>query len=40
MVNKALVKNPTHCIDKFPVDGLDYPNKTDRPDITHIKWNQ
>ena len=40
LVNKSLVKNPTYCVDKFPVDGLDYPNKTDRPDITHIKWNQ
>ena len=40
MVNKSLVKNPTYSVDKFPVDGLDYPNKTDRPDITHIKWNQ
>lgn len=40
MVHKSLVKNPTYSVDKFPVDGLDYPNKTDRPDITHIKWNQ
>ena len=40
LVNKSLVHEPTLSTQTFPVDGLDYPNKTDRPDITHIKWNQ
>lgn len=40
MVNRSLVKEPRLTLQSFPVDGLDYPNKTDRPDITHIKWNQ
>jgi len=40
MVNKNLVKDPRYTIQDFPVDGLDFPNKTDRPDITHIKWNK
>ena len=39
MVNQRLVDHPTLCCDRFPVKGLDYPNKTDRPDITHIRWN-
>ena len=39
MVNKSLVDNPILCVDKFPIEGLDYPNKTDRPDIKHILWN-
>ena len=38
MVNQRLVDHPTLCCDRFPVKGLDYPNKTDRPDITHIRW--
>ena len=40
LVNKSLVKEPRLTTQTFPVDGLDYPNKTDRPDITHIEWNQ
>lgn len=39
LVNKSFVKNPSLTNTKFPVDGLDYPNKTDRPDILNIPWN-
>jgi hypothetical protein len=39
LVNKNLIKNPTLSTSHFPTDGLDYPNKTDRPDITNIAWN-
>jgi hypothetical protein len=39
LVNKNLIKNPSLTTSHFPVDGLDYPNKTDRPDITNITWN-
>ena len=34
-----LIEKPTLSTSHFPIDGLDYPNKTDRPDITHIAWN-
>jgi len=39
LVNKNLIEKPTLSTSHFPIDGLDYPNKTDRPDITHIAWN-
>lgn len=39
MVNKQLVSDPKLTTSQFPVDGLDYPNKTDRPDIVDIHWN-
>jgi hypothetical protein len=24
----------------YPIQNLDYPNKTDRPDILNFKWNE
>jgi len=39
LVNKKLVKEPEISTSHFPIDGLDFPNKTDRPDITDIVWN-
>jgi hypothetical protein len=39
LVNKNLVKKPSLTNTKFPIDGLDYQNKTDRPDILNILWN-
>jgi len=38
-VKKTLVKEPKYSSGHFPVEGLDYPNKTDRPDIVDIVWN-
>ena len=35
-VRKDLVSNPVGTESTFPIDGLDYPNKTDRPDILDI----
>lgn len=39
LVNRSLVKNYSLSKDKYPIDGLDYPNKTDRPDYLNFKWN-
>ena len=39
LVNKNLVKRASLTNVKFPIDGLDYQNKTDRPDIRNIPWN-
>lgn len=36
LVRKDLVKDAQNTKDSFPVEGLDFPNKTDRPDITNI----
>lgn len=35
-VRKDLVENVQETTDSFPIDGLDFPNKTDRPDI--LNW--
>jgi len=39
LVNKQCVSNPKLSTASYPIDGLDYPNKTDRPDILNIPWN-
>jgi|DEB0MinimDraft_10_1074344.scaffolds.fasta_scaffold61910_2 hypothetical protein len=40
LVRKDLVKNPKLATGPWPDPVLDYPNKGDRPDITHLHWNQ
>jgi hypothetical protein len=39
-VNKKLVNSVNLSKDKFPIKGLDFPNKIDRPDILDIDWNK
>ena len=39
LVRKDLVKNPKLAVGPWPDPVLDYMNKGDRPDITHIQWN-
>tara|TARA_R110000765_G_scaffold345308_2_gene435577 strand:+ start:5504 stop:6277 length:774 start_codon:yes stop_codon:yes gene_type:complete len=38
-VNKKYIEKPVPSKTKFPIDGLDFPNKTDRPDVLDIVWN-
>lgn len=40
LVNKKYIMEPKLSTTRFPIDGLDYPNKTDRPDVTNIEWNK
>lgn len=40
LVNKKYVSNPVLSNSKFPINGLDYPNKPWKDDIFDIKWNQ
>lgn len=39
LVNKQCVSSVSLSKSKYPMEGLDYPNKTDRPDIENISWN-
>lgn len=39
LVNRDLIKNFSLSKEKYPIEGLDYPNKTDRPDYLNFKWN-
>jgi len=39
LVNKRFPKNYNTSKSSFPVEGLDYPNKKDRPDVLNFKWN-
>lgn len=39
LVNKKCVINPTVSTTKFPVEGLDFPNKPWKDDILEINWN-
>jgi len=39
LVNKNLVDTFSLSRDTYPIAGLDYPNKTDRPDYLNFKWN-
>lgn len=39
LINKRFPKNYQNSKSHFPIDGLDYPNKIDRPDILDFNWN-
>jgi len=40
LVNKNLVKQPKISNLKFPIEGLDFPNKPHRKDILGVEWNR
>ena len=40
MVNKKHVKEPHLSDSKFPIEGLDYPNKPWKNDVKNVMWNK